>query len=233
MSFNNLILPFLQIFNIIITVALNLSPIFIFIPLIKGRQHYKNIPLLVLIFNSLNSICWGCYWYRMDFVSPVVSNILCYISSSSFFIIYLFFFAKKIIQKFFLYVIILIIIETTIIYISLYIINLKIFGKILIILNILMFVAPGQNIIRVIKENNHKLIPIATTLVATICSGSWLLFGKIINDINCIIPNMIGLIFSIFTSLIWLYFYLKAKIKNNKNQLYSENVVNNNKVEIK
>ena len=229
----NFLLPYLQIFNIVITVALNLSPIFIFIPLIKGRQQYKNIPLLVLIFNSLNAICWGCYWYRMAFISPVISNILCWISSSTFFIIYLFFFAKKIIQKFFLYVIILIITETTIVYISLYIINLKIFGKILIILNILMFVAPGQNIIRVIKENNHKLIPIATTLVATICSGSWLLFGKIINDINCIIPNMIGLIFSIFTSLIWLYFYLKEKNKNNKNQLYSENVVNNNKVEIK
>ena len=228
----NFLLPCLQIFNIIITVALNLSPIFIFIPLIKGRQQYKNIPLLVLIFNSLNAICWGCYWYRMAFISPVISNILCWISSSTFFIIYLFFFTKKIIQKFFLSIIILVTIETTIIYISLFIIDLKIFGKILIILNILMFIAPGQNIIRVIKENNYKLIPIATTLVATICSGSWLLFGKIIDDINCIIPNMIGLIFSIFTSLIWLYFYLKAKIKKNKNQLYSEEV-NNNKVEIK
>ena len=93
----NFLLPYLQIFNIIITVALNLSPIFIFIPLIKGRQQYKNIPLLVLIFNSLNAICWGCYWYRMAFISPVISNILCWSMLDIFFNIlyYLSFFLYK------------------------------------------------------------------------------------------------------------------------------------------
>ena len=46
---------------------------------------------------------------------------------------------------------ILALIETAIIFISLYVINLKIFGKILIVINVLMFVAPGQNILRVIN----------------------------------------------------------------------------------
>jgi hypothetical protein len=128
---------------------------------------------------------------------------------------------------------ILIIVATIIIYISIYVINIQIYGIILIVINVLMFIGPSQNIIRVIKEKNHRLIPIATTLVMIVCSGGWLLFGKIVNDLTCIIPNMIGLFFSVFNSLIWLSFYLKEKIKKNKNQFYPEENANNNNVEIK
>ena len=227
------IIPYLQIFNTLTTVVLNLSPIVIFIPVIKGRQSYTNIPFLMLLFNLLNGLCWSSYWYRRSFTSPLICNFLCSLISTTFFIIYLFFLSKKIVPKCFLYIMILIIVATIIIYISIYVINIQIYGIILIVINVLMFVGPSQNIIRVIKEKNHRLIPIATTLVMIVCSGGWLLFGKIVNDLTCIIPNMIGLFFSVFNSLIWLFFYLKEKIKKNKNQFYSEENANNNNVEIK
>jgi uncharacterized protein with PQ loop repeat len=100
-------------------------------------------------------------------------------------------------------------------------------------MNSLMFIAPGQNIIRVIKEKNYKLIPIATTLVAIICSGGWLLFGILVNDINCIISNLIGLVSSIFTTLIWVIYYLRSKIIRNKNKFYQEENIDNKNVEIR
>ena len=229
----NYLVNYLQVFNTIITIILNLSPVFAFIPVLKGRQKYTNIPVLMLIFNLLNCLCWSCYWYRMSYTFPLLCNVICYIISSTYFFVYLFFFAKKIVQKFCFYILILIFIETTIVYISMDIIKLKVYGIILIVINILMFISPGQNIIRVIKENNYKLIPIVTTLVAIVCSGGWLLFGKLVNDINCIIPNMIGLFCSIFNSLIWLIYYLKAKFCKNKNKFYSEDMANNYNVEIK
>ena len=187
----------------------------------------------MLLFNLLNGLCWSSYWYRRSFTSPLICNFLCSLISTTFFIIYLFFLSKKIVPKCFLYIMILIIVATIIIYISIYVINIQIYGIILIVINVLMFIGPSQNIIRVIKEKNHRLIPIATTLVMIVCSGGWLLFGKIVNDLTCIIPNMIGLFFSVFNSLIWLFFYLKEKIKKNKNQFYSEENANNNNVEIK
>ena len=117
---------------------------------------------------------------------------------------------------------------------SLYVLKMKIFGIILIFFNILMFIAPGQNIVRVIREKNHKLIPISTTIVGIICSGGWLLFGIIVNDINCIIPNLIGLISSIFNTFIWIFFYVKAKIEKKRHQFYSEESIDKkNKVQIK
>ena len=229
----NYIVKYLQVFNTLITIILNLSPIFVFIPVLKGRQKYTNIPFLMLIFNLLNCICWSCYWYRVSYMFPFFCNSVCYAISSAFFFIYLFFFAKKIVQKFCLYIFIVILVETIIVNISIYVIKLKIFGIILIVINVFMFIAPGQNIIRVCKEKNYKLIPIATTLVAIVCSGGWLLFGISVNDINCIIPNIIGLICSIFTTIIWIYYYFRAKIMKNKNKLYSEENINNNNVEIK
>ena len=231
---SNFIVIYLQIFNTITTVILNLSPVFIFIPVLKGKQKYTNIPFLMLFFNLLNSTCWGCYWYRMFTFGPVISNIICWLITSTFFIIYLFLLSKKIVQKFCLYIVILILSEIVIIFISLYVIKLPLYGIILIIINIFMYIAPGQNIIRVIKEKDYKLIPISTTIVGIICSGGWLLFGKMVNDINCIIPNMIGLVSSILTTFIWLIFYLRAKIIKNKGKLYSEENTNNNyNVEIK
>ena len=232
--YSKIFLSYLQIFNTITTVILNISPIIVIIPVVKGKDKYINIPYLMLFFNLLNASCWGCYWYRMSFLIPVISNYICGIISLSFCIIYLYFFSRNSISRFCLYCPLLILSLAIIIFISLYVIKMKIFGVILIFFNILMFIAPGQNLIRVIKEKNHKLIPIGTTIVGIICSGGWLFFGIIVNDINCIIPNLIGLLSSIFNTFIWIFFYVRAKIINKRNQLYSEETIDQkNKVEIK
>ena len=103
----------------------------------------------------------------------------------------------------------------------------------MIIVNIFMFIAPGQNLIRVIKEKNYKLIPIATTIIGSICSGGWLLFGIIVDDINCIIPNGLGLISSVITTIIWIYFFYRKKIIQRYNKFYSEQNNSRKEVEIK
>ena len=41
------------------------------------------------------------------------------------------------------------------------------------------------------------------------CSAAWLGYGICINLITQIIPNSLGLLFSIANTLAWLYFYLK------------------------
>ena len=71
-----------------------------------------------------------------------------------------------------------------------------------------MYIAPGQKIIRVIKEKNYKLIPIRSTIVSILCSGSWLMYGISINLFAQILPNALGLFFSILNTLAWCYFYI-------------------------
>ena len=72
-------------------------------------------------------------------------------------------------------------------------------------------------IVRVIKEKNYKLIPIVSTVVNILCSGAWLGHGICINLITQIIPNSLGLFFSIANAFAWTYFYLKKdKVKEKK-----------------
>jgi len=97
-----------------------------------------------------------------------------------------------------------------------------------------MFAAPGQNLVKVIKEKNYKYIPIANVIMGALCSGGWFLYAKIVNDINCLIPNALGLFFSLINTIIWLIYYLKARNKK-KSTFYPEESQNNQtrNVEIK
>ena len=76
------------------------------------------------------------------------------------------------------------------------------------IFNVAMYIAPGQKIIRVIKEKNYKLIPIRSTIVSILCSGSWLMYGIVINLFVLIVSNALELFFSILNTLAWIYFYI-------------------------
>ena len=180
----NIIIPYLQIFNTITSIVLHASPIVAFIPIIKGKEKYTNIPVLMLIFNILNNLGWGCYWYRVSRYVPVFCSIICEALATFFSFIYLYFYSKKKIQKFLFYILLLIIFDNIIIYICLYLIySLKVLGIILIVINTFVYISPGQNIIKVIKNKNHKLIPITTTVVGIISSAGWLLYGQLLNEL--------------------------------------------------
>ena len=222
------ILPFLDVFNLMISIFLNISPIVIFIPVIKGREKYTNIPISMLIFNLLNNLCWACYWFRLSYFNSLLCCSICSIITNLFFILYLYFFNKKQINKFIISIIFLICSELIIIYISIYIVkNLNFYGKYLIVINIIMYIAPGQNILKVIKEKNYKYIPIVNVIMGALCSGGWFLYGKIMDDINCMIPNGLGLLFSLINTIIWLIYYLIARNKKNKSTFYPEESQNN------
>ena len=84
----------------------------------------------------------------------------------------------------------------------------KVVSTLAMIFNVAMYIAPGQKIIRVIKEKNYKLIPIRSTIVSILCSGSWLMYGITINLFAQILPNALGLFFSILNTMAWGYFYV-------------------------
>ena len=95
------------------------------------------------------------------------------------------------------------------------------------IFNVAMYIAPGQKILRVIKEKNYKLIPIRSTIVSILCSGSWLMYGITINLFAQIVPNAIGLFFSILNTLAWIYFFInRDKDKNKEDETFA--VIHNN-----
>ena len=196
----------LSIFNTIITVLLNVAPIAGFINVSRGKEKYTNIPPMMLIINITNNIVWACYWIRQNEYISCFCGALSGVFSTTYIAWYSYFASEKKLNKLFLYILVQIVGEvggTILFYFE--IIPLQIVGIIIIFITILQYMAPGQNLLKALKEKNEKLVPIIPTICGCLCSGGWFLFGLIIGDINCIIPNGLGLLSSILTALAWIY----------------------------
>lgn len=207
------ILPYLNIFNTSLSVILNIAPGVSFIKIVKEIEKYNIIPESMLICNLFNGVGWGCYWHLKNNYMPRLCSILCSILSLIYAFLYLFYRLEKNCCKWLLSVLVVCGICVGGGYLCLYVFPIGPFGFGLMIINILMFISPAQNLGKVIKEKQYKLIPIASTLAGAACSGGWLLFGVINQDINCIVPNAIGLVSSIFTACVYVYFKSQAKDK--------------------
>ena len=198
--------PHLSVFNTIITVLLNAAPLFSFINVSRGKESCTNIPPLMLIVNVGNNIIRGCYWIRQDEFISFLCSLFSGIFSSGYILWYSYFASNKTIMKLILYILCQVVGEGCTIYLFLSeIIPLKTVGLIIIFISTLQYIAPAQNLVKAFKDKNDKLIPIVSTICGCLCSGGWFLFGLIIGDINCIIPNGLGLVSSGLTALTWLY----------------------------
>ena len=176
----------------------------------------------MLIVNLGNNIIWGCYWIRQsEYISCLCSS-LSGVFSTVYIIWYSVFASKKNIAKLMLYILAQIIVQVglTLFFYS-EILSLQIVGTIIIFITLLQYIAPAQNMVKAFREKNDKLIPIVPTICGCLCSGGWFLFGLIIGDINCIIPNGLGLLSSILTALVWLYIKGNKK-KEDKDEELSE-----------
>ena len=100
------------------------------------------------------------------------------------------------------------------------------------VFNVCMFISPGQKIIRVIKEKNYKLIPIVSTIVNIMCSSAWLGYGICIELITQIIPNSLGLFFSIANTLAWTYFYVTRDKEKEKQEEEEKETGKDDEVEL-
>ena len=210
---------YVSLFSTFLNIFLNLSPIVIFINIVKGKEEYTNIPPMMLLFSFLNNAIWGGYWYRKNEMAVFWCCFICVTIATIFSSWYLFYYSQKKCGKFIFYVLCQIAFEMGIIALFFSnLIDLYIVGILLIAINTMQYVSPAQNLIKVIKEKNHKLIPIVSTILGALCSGGWLLFGLIVGDINSIISNGLGCLSSILTTLIWFWIYTKYGKKEKRDE---------------
>ena len=95
-----------------------------------------------------------------------------------------------------------------------YSIDVEITGYVALVINILMYFAPGEKIYTVIKTGNYELIPIFSTIGTLLCAGCWLIYGIYQVDLNLIIPNILGLLFGFLQMFVYCIYKKKENIKN-------------------
>ena len=70
-------------------------------------------------------------------------------------------------------------------------------------------ITPGQNIIKVIRTGNFTLIPIWTIFAQCACSSLWLVYGLTLGDIMMIVPNLLGTVLTGLQIAVYYFFYCK------------------------
>ena len=206
----------------VFSVFLSFSPTVPFIQVFRREEKIEILPEGMLLCQLLNRLLWCSVWILTKKLIPFINASVGIFITTVFLILYLFLYFHRSYLKTLGKVFILLFLESAIIF------GAIIYGKvsnvslIAMIFNVLMYIAPGQKIVRVIKEKNYKLIPIRSTIVSICCSGSWLLFGISINLIPQIVPNALGLFFSIVNTLAWIYFYInKDKSKDKEEETFA------------
>jgi len=189
------------------------SPVIPYIKVLKGEMKISDSPGILLICNMINTIIWTTYGLVGNTFQVYFNN--CFGGSFTllWISIYLIFLADKKIPMGILYISMLLILVTGFLYIFYFYVPYVVSGYIAMIFNILMYAAPGEKIVRVFKTKDYTLIPLFTTIGGLGCSLCWFIFGVYQNDTNIIVPNVLGLVFSIAQIVIYLVFKIQNKGK--------------------
>ena len=201
-------------------IGLGLTPIAPFISILKGKESVKIFPETLIFINIFCPHLWCTYWIRQAVFIPFFSAIVGLTLGLVFSSIYLYFYLGKNTTKWLLALCAQFSIFFSFHYFLLYILpRYEYIGFAAMVSGIVTSIAPAQNVIKVFKQGQYKLIPIWTCVFGGLCAACWLVFGILIKDIYNIIPNGISLAIQICNTSIWAYFYCTRKEeKENKEE---------------
>ena len=198
-----------------ISIYFYFAPGFPFYKVLKDQMNYQDLPVILLISSFLNCVLWADYGLIKNSTQIYITNSFGGTITLIWITIYLLYLGKKYFVVSLIINIIILIATGAISFLFYFIIDSNITGLIAMIFNILMYAAPGEKIIRVIKTKKYELIPIYSSIGGFLCSFCWFIFGFYQNDKNLIIPNSLGILFSAIQILIFLILYCKSDKNNN------------------
>ena len=188
---------------------LSLSPSVPFIQVLKGNEKIDILPEGTILFLMLTRLVWASVWIITKRKIALLNCTLGVTISNVFITLYFYVYFKRSCIKAFFSAIFLLLIEGGLLYGWVLWGNYLALSYAAMICKIIMSISPGQKIVRVIREKNYKLIPIASAITNFFCSLSWFCYGICIKLYGQIISNLIGVIFSLINTIIWIYYYMK------------------------
>ncbi|CAG9324321.1 unnamed protein product [Blepharisma stoltei] len=216
--------------GISVSFGLNLTPIPSLIKANKTRD-LSEISHLYLIIASLNYLNWCLYATKESLIGPLINNIsgLCFVMT--YIIIY-----HKIKQdtwKFNSIYFGCCLIGSMIVF---KIVPSYLLGFLSVGLSALQYIAPIEQIKPALLNKDHKYIDIFI-IPALICNATvWGNYGILVNDWFIIIPNLLGLLFSLFQILVyaWAKGYLPhslfSKLASKIREISGKNKENENEI---
>jgi solute carrier family 50 protein (sugar transporter) len=197
----------------IIAIIFFIIPITMLIDLFKNRDTNK-IPYLLFIFTILNCEFWALYGMKINAWPIWLCNSVGIVTNHIFLTIFFIYLDvttnKKIAYIATQYVSFILSFSVVYIFVN----NFKLIGFIAMIMNILMYAAPLQKLLEVIRKKDNSFIPIWVSITLIISSSIWIAYGYFKDrDLYIVIPNSIGLTICLIQVILY-FLYRKEKTKN-------------------
>ena len=179
------------------------------------KLSYEYTPIAIIDTIYADAITWYVFADKIFCDQVKLNSLIGGCCSLTLIVIYLAFELRKYIIESILNTIILIL-GSLVLYKGLNILieDVQLIGKIAIGTKVITFCAPILTTFRVIKEKNYKLISANITLTYMCSCIGWAWFGKVVNDINIMISNAIGVVLCFIQFIVYLN--IKRKYPNYK-----------------
>ena len=201
-----------------------IGPLTLVIETFNGKRNYKDMNPYMLFINMSNCVLWVAYGLRLGELQMYVTNGTGTAFSLVWISFYLYFLAEKKPLLAVFYLILFYDIYLEVFYIFFKLVGEKaITGHIVLVINVVMYAAPGYKIFLALKNSDHTLLPIHISFIALASSTCWFIYGLYISNPSTYVPNGIGIVFSV--AQVVVYFIAKSRGKNLKKEAPKENAV--------
>ena len=214
------------IFGIVVSITsslIYLSPIIPFYKILKDELEYKKYPGLVLMLSLMNCILWTDYGLLIYDKYIYISNSIGGIFLLVWITIYLFFLSKQNFKLSVGFNVFLLISIAFIMAFFYFIMPKEGTGIAATFFNLLLYVMPVKNILKVIDKTNIKYIPIYSVILGLVNSICWLIYAicskKYDIYYTILIAQGVGFVLGIFQIVIYIKYYFKYKDKWKKRAL--------------
>lgn len=200
------------------------GPLTMVIETFKGKRNYKDMNPYMLFVNMSNCILWVAYGVRLGELQMYVTNG----TGAAFTLVWISFFLyfhaerKPLLTVF--YLILFYDFYLEVFYIFFKLVGEKaITGYIVLVINVVMYAAPGYKIFLALKNSDHTLLPIHISFIALLNSVCWFIYGIYIFNASTFVPNGLGIVFCLAQVIVW--FIARAREKKLKKEAPKENPV--------
>ena len=201
-----------------------IGPLTLVIETFKGKRNYKDMNPYMLFVNMSNCVLWVAYGLRLGEPQMYVANGTGTAFSLVWISFFLFFHAEKKPLLTVFYLILFYDIYLEVFYIFYKLVGEKaITGYLVLVINVIMYAAPGYKIFLALKNSDHTLLPIHISFIALASCCCWFIYGLYIFNPSTFVSKGMGIVFSVAQVIV--YFIAKTRGKRLKKDAPKENPV--------
>ena len=192
-----------------------ITPLFNIVRMYKCKINPETFPLLLVLSILFNCLFWIIFAVQSPiWISMLITNTVGLLANIIFLFLYLYLYLNREVKPFIGYGLFVVNCLIEVFYIMWSIIPHQrtndLVGFIAMIINMIMYASPIQNIVSLFRTGKYEFLPILTNVIGFFATLFWLFYGVLTRDGRTLASN--GLSFFIVTLQIafWAYFFIKA-----------------------